>query len=286
MAPELPRRNTTLLHLRLSLKCLIYSSTPNLEHLFKNLQRGFQIDRSLDMILQFVVLGLRLSLGFVESFESRYSNVGIQVLGLTPAPAPSCNIKNIYSPPVSSVYFIFAAFPTHPVVIIITTPLTAISYPAPLDVTTALASLAVSFTLLLVVRSTVQECGLAKFTGYYVIVAFPTHYVVSNIDGSSQSRLYSPLTLFLVTGTTVQECGRARSACFYVTAASPSHYAVSNIDGSSQSQLCDFQTGAVAQRLIHPNAFYLLSDVCSHTFNQNECDDCMLRSPSVTTCWA
>ncbi|WZZ00397.1 hypothetical protein YC2023_072725 [Brassica napus] len=42
--------------------------------------------------------------------------------------------------------------------------------------------------------STVQECAFARFTQYYVIVAFPSHYAVSSIDGSSQSRLCSPLT--------------------------------------------------------------------------------------------
>ncbi|KAG2305677.1 hypothetical protein Bca52824_025425 [Brassica carinata] len=55
--------------------------------------------------------------------------------------------------------------------------------------------------------------------------------------------------------------------------------------GSSQSQLCDLQIIIVARRRNHPKAFYLLSDVFSYTFWLNECDDCMLRSPSVTTCW-
>ncbi|KAF8086845.1 hypothetical protein N665_0611s0030 [Sinapis alba] len=41
----------------------------------------------------------------------------------------------------------------------------------------------------------------------------------------------------------------------------------------------------VARRPNHAKAFYLLLDVCSHTFNQNKCDDSMLRSLSVTTCW-
>ncbi|CAN7123937.1 unnamed protein product [Brassica rapa subsp. narinosa] len=42
--------------------------------------------------------------------------------------------------------------------------------------------------------STVQECGVARFARYYVIAASPSHYAVSSIDGSSQSRLCSPLT--------------------------------------------------------------------------------------------
>ncbi|CAN6931597.1 unnamed protein product [Brassica oleracea] len=198
---------------------LVNSSTPNLEHWFKNLNRGFQIDRSLDLVLHFVVLGLRLSLGFM--------------LRLTPAPAPSWNIvKNIYSPHASSAYFTVAltAAAIHPTGIITTTPLTATSSPAPLDATTSLASFTVSFIPLLVARYTVQECGLARFTRHYVTIAFPTHYAVSSIDGSSQSWLYDLLSLFLFAGTTVQECGRARFSRYYLTAAPLSHYAVSNID--------------------------------------------------------
>ena len=92
------------------------------------------------------------------------------------------------------------------------------------------------------------------------------------------SRLYGPPTLFLVARTTVQECGRARFARCYVTAAPPSHYVVLNIDGSSQSQLCNLQTGVVAWKPNHSKDFYLLSDICPHTFWLNECDECMLRS--------
>ncbi|KAF3597486.1 hypothetical protein DY000_02022417 [Brassica cretica] len=87
------------------------------------------------------------------------------------------------------------------------------------------------------------------------------------------SRLYGPPTLFLVARTTVQECGRARFARCYVTAAPPSHYVVLNIDGSSQSQLCNLQTGVVAWKPNHSKDFYLLSDICPHTFWLNECDE-------------
>ncbi|CAN6887944.1 unnamed protein product, partial [Brassica oleracea] len=239
--------------------CLVNSSTSNLEHWFKNLNRGFQIDRSLDLVLHFVVLGLRLSLGFVEKYESRYGNIGIQMLRLTPAPAPSWNIvKNIYSPPASSVYFtvVLTAAAIHPTGIITTTPLTATSSHAPLDATTSLASFTVSFIPLLVAIYIVQECGLARFTRHYVTVAFPTHYAVSSIDGSSQSWLYDPLSPFLFAGTNVQEFNYA----------------------TFRSELL--------HRPNHPKAFCLVSDVCSHTFWLNECDDCMLRSPSATTCWA
>ncbi|KAF2608886.1 hypothetical protein F2Q68_00043676 [Brassica cretica] len=155
------------------------------------------------------------------------------MLRLTPAPAPSWNIvKNIYSPHASSVYFTVAltAAAIHPTGIITTTPLTATSSPAPLDATTSLASFTVSFIPLLVARYTVQECGLARFTRHYVTIAFPTHYAVSSIDGSSQSWLYDLLSPFLFAGTTVQGCGRARFSRYYLTAAPLSHYAVSNID--------------------------------------------------------
>uniref|UniRef100_A0A0D3C342 RRM domain-containing protein n=1 Tax=Brassica oleracea var. oleracea TaxID=109376 RepID=A0A0D3C342_BRAOL len=239
---------------------LVNSSTPNLEHWFKNLNRGFQIDRSLDLVLHFVVLELRLSLGFVDKYESRYGNIGIQMLRLTPAPAPSWNIiKNIYSPPASSVYFTVAltAAAIHPTGIITTTPLTATSSPAPLDATTSLASFTVSFIPLLVARYTVQECGLTRFTRHYVTVAFPTHYAVSSIDGSSQSWLYDPLSPFLFAGTTVQEVN-------YAT----------------------FRSELLHRDPTIPKLFYLLSNVCSHMFWLNECDDCMLRSPLATTCWA
>ncbi|KAG2269375.1 hypothetical protein Bca52824_063930 [Brassica carinata] len=180
---------------------------------------------------------------------------------------PSWNIvKNIYSPPASSVYFtvVLTAAAIHPTGIITTTPLTATSSHAPLDATTSLASFTVSFIPLLVAIYIVQECGLARFTRHYVTVAFPTHYAVSSIDGSSQSWLYDPLSPFLFAGTNVQECGRARFSRYYVTAAPLSHYAVSNIDGSSQSQLCDLQIRAVTQT--QPSQSFL--------------------SPSATTCWA
>ncbi|KAG2255738.1 hypothetical protein Bca52824_075032 [Brassica carinata] len=106
----------------------------------------------------------------------------------------------------------------------------------------------------------VQECCFARIAHDYVTAASLSHYAVSSIDGSSQSR--SSFPNLLVAGTIVQECGLARITN-YITAASPSHYAVSNIDGSSQSLL------------------YLLSAICSHMLGLDECNDCMLRSLSV-----
>ncbi|KAG2296058.1 hypothetical protein Bca52824_042727 [Brassica carinata] len=105
----------------------------------------------------------------------------------------------------------------------------------------------------------VQECCFARVAHDYVTAASLSHYAVSSIDGSSQSR--SSFPNLLVAGTIVQEYGLARITN-YITAASPSHYAVSNIDGSSQSLL------------------YLLSAICSHMLGLDECDDCMLRSLS------
>ncbi|KAF2589805.1 hypothetical protein F2Q70_00039051 [Brassica cretica] len=138
--------------------------------------------------------------------------------------------------------------------------------------------------LLVTARPIVQEYCFARVAHDYVTAASLSHYAVSSIDGSSQSRI-GGLSDLLVAGTIVQECGLAR---FYnsITVASPSHYAIPSIDGSSQSQLCDLHTGFVARRSNHPEAFYLLSDVCLHMCWLNECDDCTLRSPSVTNCWA
>ncbi|CDY26078.1 BnaC06g11180D [Brassica napus] len=73
-----------------------------------------------------------------------------------------------------------------------------------------------------VTGSIVQECGLARFTCYYVTVASPSHYAVSSIDGSSHNRSYSFPTHIFVAKT----------------------IAVSIIDGSSQVRLCDHLTGA------------------------------------------
>ncbi|KAH0886198.1 LOW QUALITY PROTEIN: hypothetical protein HID58_062294, partial [Brassica napus] len=138
--------------------------------------------------------------------------------------------------------------------------------------------------LLVTTGPIVQECCFARVAHDYVTAASLSHSAVSSIDSSSQSRI-GGLPDLLVAGTIVQECGLAR---FYnsITVASPSHYAVPSIDGSSQSQLCDLHTGFVARRSNHPEACYLLSDVCSHMCWLNECDDCTLRSPSVTNCWA
>ncbi|KAL0752840.1 hypothetical protein Bca101_090508 [Brassica carinata] len=137
--------------------------------------------------------------------------------------------------------------------------------------------------LLVTTRPIVQECCFARFPHEVFTAASLPHYAVSSIDSSSQSRICG-LPDLLVAGTIVQECGLARFTNS-ITAAIPSHYVVSSIDGSSQSQLCDIHTGVVTRRSIHPEAFYLLSDVCSHTLWLNESDDCLLRS-SVTTCWA
>ncbi|CAH8318618.1 unnamed protein product [Eruca vesicaria subsp. sativa] len=46
----------------------------------------------------------------------------------------------------------------------------------------------------LIVRTTVQEYGFARFSRYYVTDASPLHYDVSSIDGSSQSWYRNPLS--------------------------------------------------------------------------------------------
>ncbi|CAN6929160.1 unnamed protein product, partial [Brassica oleracea] len=101
-----------------------------------------------------------------------------------------------------------------------------------------------------VTGSIVQECGLARFTSYYVTVASPSHYAVSSIDVSSQNRSYSFPSHFFVAKTIVQECGHAKSSRYYVTVVSPSHYAVSSIDGSSQSWLYGSPTPFLVARTI------------------------------------
>ncbi|KAG2277125.1 hypothetical protein Bca52824_059680 [Brassica carinata] len=97
--------------------------------------------------------------------------------------------------------------------------------------------------LLVTARSTVQECGFARLSRYYVTVASPSHYAVSSIDGSSQSWICGTSTS-LVAGTIVQECKLTKSTSYSITFASSSHYVISHIDGSSQCQLRDLQTGA------------------------------------------
>ena len=108
-----------------------------------------------------------------------------------------------------------------------------------------------------------QECCFSRVAHDYFTAASLSHYAVSSIDGSSQSRI-GGLPNLLVVNLIVQECELARFTN-YITVALPSQYAVSSIDGSSQSQLLDFQTGVVTRRFNHPEAFYHLSDVCSHT---------------------
>ncbi|CAH8361554.1 unnamed protein product [Eruca vesicaria subsp. sativa] len=111
--------------------------------------------------------------------------------------------------------------------------------------------------LLVTTGSIVQECCFAGFFHDYFTTASLSHYVVSSIDGSSQSRICARLNL-LVADLIVQECGLARFTS-YITVALPSQYAVSSIDGSSQSQLRD------------------LSDSYSHMLNRNEFIDSLLK---------
>ncbi|KAG2310764.1 hypothetical protein Bca4012_025274 [Brassica carinata] len=81
---------------------LVASPAPTLDFLVKNLHQWFQSNRSLGMGFQILVVGLRFSLGFTESYMSmsRYSNIGILVFSLlTSALNPPLNIvKSISSP--------------------------------------------------------------------------------------------------------------------------------------------------------------------------------------------
>ncbi|KAG2312413.1 hypothetical protein Bca52824_023970 [Brassica carinata] len=127
----------------------------------------------------------------------------------------------------------------------------------------------------------------------------------------SHNNSYIIVSLASVVVSTVQECGFVRFTRSYATVAFPSHYAVSSINGSSQSQLRDFQTGTAfekgqlapplpcvliptsrrntpkssARRLNCSETLCLIPDVCLFMLTQNECDDIMLWSISVTNYW-
>ncbi|CAF1960609.1 unnamed protein product [Brassica napus] len=94
----------------------------------------------------------------VTSCLSRYGNVEIQKFGLVTMSALSSNYYFQYLGEVVSVSATFVH---------------SRLYGPP--------------TLFLVARTTVQECGRARFARCYVTAAPPSHYVVLNIDGSSQT---------------------------------------------------------------------------------------------------
>ncbi|CAN7088519.1 unnamed protein product [Brassica rapa subsp. narinosa] len=205
-------------------------------------------NRSLDVSFHCVVMDLRPSSGLAESYGSRYGNIGVLFLSWISVYAPLWIIVKRIVSPLRRLYYTpdIAAAPSHQGF-----------YGAKLHW--------LNLCLQVTAGPIVQECCFARVAHDYVTAASLSHYAVSSIDGSSQSR--SSFPNLLVAGTIVQECGLARITN-YITAASPSHYAVSNIDGSSQSLL------------------YLLSSICSHMLGLDECDDCMLRSLSVTNYWA
>ncbi|KAG2298915.1 hypothetical protein Bca4012_010472 [Brassica carinata] len=223
---------------------------------------------SLDLSFLCVVMDLRFSSGLGKSDGSRYGNIRVLFLSWISVCVPLwIRVKSIVSSRRRLYY----------------TP----------DIEAALSHQGfygaklhrLNLSLLVTAGSIVQECCFARFSYDYLTVASLSHYDVSSIDGSSQSRICGIPDL-LVAGTIVKKCGLARITYNYITAVTPSHYAVSSIDSSSQSQLCNLQTGVVARRPYHPEAFYLLSNVCSYTFRLNECNDCMLRFPLVINYWA
>ncbi|CAF2070925.1 unnamed protein product [Brassica oleracea var. botrytis] len=282
---------------------ILASASPSVPH-YLHLCRRDQADWYLEMRLHFSVMDLSSSVEFPltifvlilkrmcstcqwisfrykTSLFTRYGNIGVQSIISKTHPAmdlfhfSSDSFTSTSPQPLK---------PHLPVVVMIKAPTLSLIWRHRLHSSGFIKStLTLPLRLHLVAGSTVQECGSARFVRYYITAAFPSHYVVSSIDGSSQCRIYDPPNL-LIAETIVQECGLARTTN-YITAAPPSHYAVSSIDGSSHSQLCNLLTGVVARRSNHHQAFYLLSDVCSHTFWLNECDDCMLRFLSVTNYW-
>ncbi|WZZ69130.1 hypothetical protein YC2023_080500 [Brassica napus] len=188
-------------------------------------------------------MDLRFSSGFNESFLFRYGNIGVFLLSWISVCVPLwIMVKSIISSR-HRLYYTpnIKAAPSHQGF-----------YGAKL--------LRLNLCLLVTAGSIVQECCFARFVYVFLTVASLSHYAVSSIDGSSQSRICG-LPDLLVAGTIVQECGLARFTN-YITAAPPSHYAVSSIDGSSQSQLCDLQTGVVARRPIA-----ISSQIGLQTFN-------------------
>ncbi|KAG5401068.1 hypothetical protein IGI04_015675 [Brassica rapa subsp. trilocularis] len=78
----------------------------------------------------------------------------------------------------------------------------------------------------------------AKFVRFYATTASPSHYAISNIDGSSKSRPHDPPIPFLVASSSI-------SAHYYVTAESPLHYTVSSINDYLHSRHCEPLTRAV-----------------------------------------
>ena len=200
-------------------------------------------DISLDLNFHCVVMDLRFSSGLNESFLFRYGNIGVFLLTWISVCVPLwIMVKSIISSR-HRLYYTpnIKAAPSHQGF-----------YGAKL--------LRLNLCLLVTAGSIVQECCFARFVYVFLTVASLSHYAVSSIDGSSQSRICG-LPDLLVAGTIVQECGLARFTN-YITAAPPSHYAVSSIDGSSQSQLCDLQTGVVARRPIA-----ISSQIGLQTFN-------------------
>ncbi|KAF3570488.1 hypothetical protein F2Q69_00059350 [Brassica cretica] len=123
------------------------------------------------------------------------------------------------------------------------------------------------------------------------------HLTSRQLHPTNGAKLHRSNRCLLVTaGPIVQEYCFARVAHDYVTAASLSHYAVSSIDGSSQSRIGGLPDLLLAELLcksVDSPDFITPSPLRLHHITPSpastvlhKCDDCTLRSPSVTNCWA
>ncbi|KAH0884971.1 hypothetical protein HID58_061067 [Brassica napus] len=148
-------------------------------------------NRSLDVSFHCVVMDLRPSSGLDESYGSRYGNIGVLFLSWISVYAPLWIIVKRIVSPLRRLYYTpdIAAAPSHQGF-----------YGAKLHW--------LNLCLQVTAGPIVQECWFARVAHDYVTAASLSHYAVSSIDGSSQSR--SSFPNLLVAGTIVQECGLAR----------------------------------------------------------------------------
>ncbi|CAF1698569.1 unnamed protein product, partial [Brassica napus] len=142
-------------------------------------------DISLDLNFHCAVMDLRFSSGLNESFLFRYGNIGVLLLSWISVCVPLwIMVKSIISSR-HRLYYTpnIKAAPSHQGF-----------YGAKL--------LRLNLCLLVTAGSIVQECCFARFVYVFLTVASLSHYTVSSIDGSSQSRICG-LPDLLVAGTII-----------------------------------------------------------------------------------
>ncbi|KAH0897178.1 hypothetical protein HID58_046746 [Brassica napus] len=141
-------------------------------------------NRSLDVSFHCVVMDLRPSSGLDESYGSRYGNIGVLFLSWISVYAPLWIIVKRIVSPLRRLYYTpdIAAAPSHQGF-----------YGAKLHW--------LNLCLQVTAGPIVQECCFARVAHDYVTAASLSHYAVSSINGSSQSR--SSFPNLLVAGTIV-----------------------------------------------------------------------------------